>query len=177
MTESHLIERKISIDAGHRVMTHGSKCAHIHGHNYIVYAVCEGPLAEEGEQTGMVLDFGFLKEIMMNEIDHFCDHGFIAYIDDMPVLKMFEPNDYQGAVSDWYQELKYGFDEFNSVLRTDCAYGSKVYFVDFIPTAENLARHWYKRLAPQVIKRSNGLAKIHKVIVWETRNCSASYPS
>ena len=62
MKNTHLIRRRIEIDAGHRVPHHASKCCNLHGHRYVIEALCNGPLAEAGEQTGMVLDFGFLKE-------------------------------------------------------------------------------------------------------------------
>ena len=62
----YTVARQIGIDAGHRIQTHGSKCRHLHGHRYLIEAVCEaGHLHQGGEQTDMVLDFGFLKEEMM----------------------------------------------------------------------------------------------------------------
>ena len=57
---THLISREISIDAGHRVTEHTSKCRNLHGHRYTIQAWCSGPLFSEGEQGGMVLDFGFI---------------------------------------------------------------------------------------------------------------------
>ena len=87
--ETHRITREIGIDAGHRVPDHGSKCRNIHGHRYRVLATCEGPLARVGEQTGMVLDFGFLKEEMMTQIDAPCDHGMIMAASDTLTRGMF----------------------------------------------------------------------------------------
>ncbi|MEE8246777.1 MAG: 6-carboxytetrahydropterin synthase, partial [Alphaproteobacteria bacterium] len=37
---TYTVTRRLEIDAGHRVMTHGSKCRHLHGHRYVVEAVC-----------------------------------------------------------------------------------------------------------------------------------------
>lgn len=79
---SFVITRKIEIDAGHRVPDHRSKCKNIHGHRYVIEAVCEGGLFESGEQRGMVLDFGFLKQLMVEHIDEPCDHGLILAKDD-----------------------------------------------------------------------------------------------
>jgi len=177
MSNKFLVERKISIDAGHRVMTHGSKCQNIHGHTFTVHVFCEGPLAQQGEQASMVLDFGFLKQAMLDEIDAYCDHGFISSIDDLALLEMFLPDGYNGTVEDWQEELRNARDQFNSTLTTEAGFGTKLYVVDFVPTAENLARHWYRRLVDRVREASNGLAEMYKIDVWETPNCCASYPS
>src|SRR4051812_45172843 len=88
MANTHTIAREIGIDMGHRVTFHGSKCRNLHGHRYTIQATCRGPLFVEGEQQGMVLDFGFLKEIMMKEIDEPCDHGMALWVDD-PICSLF----------------------------------------------------------------------------------------
>jgi 6-pyruvoyltetrahydropterin/6-carboxytetrahydropterin synthase len=82
------ITRSIGVDYGHRVMTHGSKCRSIHGHRGTIEVTCAGSaLHESGEQAEMVLDFGFLKDAMMNVIDKSIDHGFIASVDDHELLR------------------------------------------------------------------------------------------
>lgn len=171
MTEKHLITREIGIDMGHRVTFHGSKCRNLHGHRYTVQATCEGPLFVDGEQQGMVLDFGFLKEEMMNEIDAPCDHGMCLWIDDpwAEVLAGDMPFHRQ-------QVAEKGYSFIQKVHTHDNLVG-KFYFVPFVPTAENLARHWFERLAPRVIARTDGQATIKSVKVWETPNCTATYPA
>lgn len=162
----HLITREIGIDAGHRVTYHGSKCRNIHGHRYTIHATCAGPLFDEGEQQGMVLDFGFLKEEMMDVIDRPCDHGMIMWEDDplvdtfagTSVVRLMNAN--MGALAVEHQGTI-----------------GKMYIVPFVPTAENLARHWYQLLADRVVERSEGKARLVEVKVWETPNCSASYPT
>lgn len=84
------ITRKIELDAAHRVSSHGSKCQHVHGHRYTVEATCEGDLIPEGEMNaGMVFDFGFLKEIMMDLVHAPADHAMIAWNND-PWLVRFQ---------------------------------------------------------------------------------------
>jgi len=173
----HLITREIGIDAGHRVTYHGSKCRNLHGHRYTIQATCKGALFEAGEQQGMVLDFGFLKDEMMNEIDEPCDHGTILWDKD-PLLSTFIPNLKPGSkglailerliASQGYVELPH-----NNVLVPICG---KMYVVPFVPTAENLARHWYERLQPRVEERTGGAATLDNIKVWETPNCSAQFP-
>lgn len=76
------ITREIGIDAAHRVPDHQSKCHNIHGHRYRVEATIKGPLVKHGQETGMVMDFGFIKDEMMRVIDEPADHAMILYTDD-----------------------------------------------------------------------------------------------
>ena len=168
------VTRQISIDAGHRVMTHGSKCRHLHGHRYTIEAVClSDHLQNRGEQSDMVVDFGFLKEEMMAEIDAPCDHGFLAQIADVELLSMFQPD--RDDFLQWLADLQTVVAHDGYCLTTDTKLGTKLYVLDVNPTAEQLSRHWYKRLAPRVAERSGGQAKLAELIVWETPNCRASY--
>ncbi len=173
---AHLITRSISIDAGHRIMTHGSKCAHIHGHRYTIEASCcaKGDrLHESGVQTDMVLDFGFLKDVMCQQIDMPCDHGFIASIEDTGVLRMFAPESQD--FDSWLEAARSGLASDKYFSTTDCTLGNKLYIIAAHPTAERLAEHWYQRLLKPVEERSDGLATLTKVRVWETPNCWAEY--
>lgn len=168
------VTRQIAIDAGHRVMTHGSKCRHLHGHRYTIEAVCVSDhLQNRGEQSDMVVDFGFLKDEMMAEIDGPCDHGFLAQIDDVELLAMFQPD--RDDFLNWLADLRTVVARDGHCLTTDTKLGTKLYVLDVNPTAEQLSRHWYKRLAPRVAERSGGQAKLAELIVWETPNCRASY--
>lgn len=161
------ITREIGIDAGHRVTYHGSKCRNVHGHRYRVLAHCVGELAEKGEQQGMVLDFGFLKEEMMAEIDAPCDHGLILWADD-PLLNVLLPYPQ-------YQQPRQACVD-NGHHLTTCPTG-KLYLVPFVPTAEHLAQHWFDRLAPRVAERSGQRARLEQIEVWETPNCRAIWPA
>ncbi len=145
--------RKIEIDAAHRVPDHGSKCFNVHGHRYVIEATMSGAVIDTGSQTGMVMDFAFLKDLMMEVIHEPCDHSMIFYNRD----PLYHKLDIESP-------------------------GWKLYIMDEVPTAENLAARWYKllrvaineywkeyeprRLAPSLIK----------VRVYETPNCWADYP-
>jgi 6-pyruvoyltetrahydropterin/6-carboxytetrahydropterin synthase len=168
------VTRQIAIDAGHRIMTHGSKCRHLHGHRYTVEATCEAreKLHESGEQTDMVLDFGFLKEEMLGLIDAPCDHGLILSAEDAEVLGMFAPD---AGAADWAETIRAGVAAEGFAAVEAARLGQKLYVVPFQPTAECLARHWFERLRPAVVARSGGVARLVEVTVWETPNCRASY--
>ena len=142
-----LITKEIEIDMGHRVPNHKSKCRNIHGHRYkIEVGVDDKVIDEKGRSDeGMVIDFGDLKQIMMDEIDAKFDHGFVMY----------------------------NFDEFSGMFNDLLVYhNQKITFVDFIPTAENLAKHWYELIKPRLFERG---IKIKHVKVWETPTSTATY--
>lgn len=139
------ITRKIEIDAAHRVPDHGSKCQHVHGHRYVIEATCEGELAPVGEERGMVMDFGFLKEVMVAHIHDRCDHAMIL----------------------WQQDPR--FDKLYEIC-------GKVHVVPDTPTAENLAREWFRGVALGVEHRTGGRAQLTQIRVYETPNCWADYP-
>lgn len=141
-----LVTKQIEIDMGHRVPNHKSKCKNLHGHRYkIEVGVDDKVINEKGvSDEGMVIDFSDLKEIMMIEIDSVYDHSFTAYIKD----------NFTGVFS----ELK--------------NFGQKINFVGFIPTAENLSKHWYEIIESKL--RERGI-KIKYVKVWETPTSTATY--
>jgi len=159
------IIREIGIDAGHRVTHHGSKCKNLHGHRYTVQACVRGKLFETGEQEGMVLDFGFLKELMMEYIDAPCDHGMTLWIQD-PLASLFYDNltNAQKVID----EQGYWLGEGS---------GGKLYLVPFVPTAENMAKHWFERLLVPIAKRCEGMGELAYIKVWETPNGIATYPA
>jgi 6-pyruvoyltetrahydropterin/6-carboxytetrahydropterin synthase len=166
---THLISREISIDAGHRVTEHGSKCRNLHGHRYTIEAWCSGPLFSGGEQGGMVLDFGFIKDEMMTHIDAAFDHSFIFWVDDSLCREMFGLNDSElGRVVDIAVRQK---GAFLGCGRDD----TKICVLPLVPTAECLAKFWFDTLAPRVTARSNGQASLVCIKVWETPNCWAAY--
>jgi len=174
MTAPYRVSRRIEIDAGHRIMTHGSKCRHLHGHRYGVEAICEAvDLHHDGEQTDMVVDFGFLKEEMLKAIDEPCDHGFIAALADRELLTMFCP---QGSNPEaWLAGLEAKVRATGETTTSDTRLGTKLTIVPFQPTAECLARHWYVKLKNPVHARSGGTARLVSVRVFETPNCAAEY--
>lgn len=142
-----LITKFIEIDMGHRVPNHKSKCRNLHGHRYkIEVGVDDKVISTPGSSDeGMVIDFSDLKQIMMEEIDAKFDHSFTMYDED---------------------EFVIGFIALEEQ-------GQKINFVPFVPTAENLAKHWYEIIKPKLEERK---IKIKHVRVWETPSSTATYP-
>jgi len=73
------VARKIHFCYGHRVWKHESKCAHLHGHNGVIWVYARAPKLDK---QGRVIDFSILKEKLGNWIDKYWDHGFIYHKDD-----------------------------------------------------------------------------------------------
>ncbi len=141
-----LITKFIECDIGHRVPNHKSKCHNLHGHRYKIEVGVDDKVITTRDQSdeGMVIDFSDLKEIMMQEIDAKYDHGFVVWLSDT----------------------------FGTQFQAFYDAGMKVIFVPFIPTAENLARHWYELVKPRLQERN---IKIKHVKVWETPSSTAIY--
>ena len=132
---------------GHRVPNHKSKCRNLHGHRYkIEVAVDDKVITTSGaSDEGMVIDFSDLKQVMMSEIDIVYDHSFTMYDKD--------------AFAEIFKSLEY-------------LHNQKINFVPFVPTAENLAKHWYEIIKPKLEERK---IKIKHVKIWETPSSTATY--
>ena len=157
-TDRFIVRRRIEIDAAHRVPEHKSKCFNLHGHRYVIEAEVEGELYPTGEQQGMVLDFGFLKQFMMEEIHNQCDHKLILAARD-PLLAIILKSK---RANNW-EDLP----------------GFFVYTLDVVPTAENLARHWFSCLNARIttfLQSTGNVGHLRCVRVWETPNSLAIYP-
>ena len=174
------ITRSIGVDYGHRVMTHGSKCKSIHGHRGTIEVTCSGPkLHSSGEQSEMVLDFGFLKQVMMNVVDKSIDHGFVACIDDRELLHHLivtqadearvlikSSLDHQGY---WLSTVDHR-DKIRTLLDT------KLYIIPYVPTSERLAEHFFNRVKMPIREESNGIGELVNLRFWETPSCYSDYP-
>ena len=171
---AHKITRVLTLDAGHRVPDHKSKCRSLHGHTYRVECTFGSDvLAEEGAAKGMVADFGSVKTIMEQEIHEPCDHKTILYYEDplLNVLRSAGPCwSGPGRVSG--QRAKWGLD-------LDGDNDTRLHVVNFIPTAENLAEYWFHRIFRRLRETpefESGVGfQIERIRVWETPNCFAEF--
>lgn len=163
------ITAEIGIDMGHRIAQHGSKCANLHGHRYRIEVTCEGTVIDDDgldqPENGMVLDFGFLKQVMLEQIDLHFDHGTCLWYKD-PILIHDIGLDHQYIVDTvvnrgWCNDRIWKWGKLVILRET--------------PTAENLAKHWADRIALPIHQRSNGNAMLYSVRVWETPNFSTVY--
>jgi 6-pyruvoyltetrahydropterin/6-carboxytetrahydropterin synthase len=149
------ITRKVEFDAGHRIPDHASKCRNIHGHRYVLEATLTGNVIKEPGRadTGMVVDFGFLKEVMVSTICEPWDHAFLVYKHDdqmLEALKLLPPD-------------------------------HKTVILPFVPTVENLARVAFTALDMRLRGGWGNLPgpkadmMLSHVRLYETPNCWADY--
>jgi 6-pyruvoyltetrahydropterin/6-carboxytetrahydropterin synthase len=77
------VTREITFCYGHRLIGHGGKCRHLHGHNgRAVITLARAQL----DRLGMVVDFGDLKRGVGGWIDEHLDHKMLLRRDD-PALE------------------------------------------------------------------------------------------
>jgi 6-pyruvoyltetrahydropterin/6-carboxytetrahydropterin synthase len=76
------ITREIDFCYGHRLLDHGGKCRHLHGHNGKAVITLA---AAELDQQGMVVDFGEIKRVLSQWIDENLDHRMVLRRDDPAV--------------------------------------------------------------------------------------------
>lgn len=188
------ITKEIEFDAGHRVLTHEGKCSNLHGHRYKVKVTCTSyDLVRDGEQSAMVMDFGFLKHLMMEKIHNVFDHSLILYLEDPLLFTLGVP---EAVIFQYRKELAeaisfYGISKtslcwkFKDYTSRDvlCEAENEVCIVSFVPTAEELAKHVYLKLNEIIAhKYPIGFGSIPKgvelgrVEVWETPTSTAIYP-
>lgn len=132
----------------HRVPNHNSKCKNLHGHRYkIEVGVDDKIITEKGvSNEGMVIDFSDIKAMLMEYIDKVYDHNAVFYKED-PLIEILN------SAESPYQD-------------------KKIIIFDEIPTAENLAKHWYYLMKDSLKERN---IKIKYLKVYETPTSSATY--
>ncbi len=135
--------RRLQFCCGHRVMRHESKCAHLHGHNYVAFFTASAQL----DDVGRVIDFSVIKERVGGWIDEFWDHGFVLNEEDEGAIQ---------SVSNFAPK-----DEVEQ----------KLYLMPKNPTAENMAEHLLNDICPSLFAETG--VEITKVRIWETENCYA----
>ena len=147
----HSITKELEWDMGHRVPNHKSKCRNPHGHRYKVQLTLTGDLIGEkgSSDEGMVMDFSDIKNISKGFIDEYLDHGFMFYYADEPMREMFEDS--------------LAVEKFKYVK------------VEFIPTAENIAKFIYERLSTLFEDKYGTGLRLSFVRLWETPTSFADY--
>ena len=104
-----------SFDSAHFLAQYEGKCRNIHGHRWTIKVEIFGEkLQEEGNERGMLIDFGKLKTELKKLAD-FYDHAFIIEKNTMREITL-------------------------NALKED---GFRIIEVEFRPTAENFAKNFF----------------------------------
>ena len=143
------IRRWVETDTGHRVPNHKSKCRHLHGHRYRWEAEIEGDVVTDSgvSDEGMLMDFGDISAILMREIHDVVDHAFVVYSGDDNAIQALQ------AMGPSHRTV----------------------IVDFIPTAENLARWAFERVEPLIQSSYGNKLQLVAMHVRETPKSWASW--
>jgi 6-pyruvoyltetrahydropterin/6-carboxytetrahydropterin synthase len=72
--ETYGVTQRIEFCYGHRLLGHGGKCAHPHGHNAIAELTFE---SSRLDSAGMVIDFGVIKTKLKGWIEKNLDHKML----------------------------------------------------------------------------------------------------
>lgn len=147
----YAIELDHATDTGHRIPGHQNglgKCARLHGHTYNFHVQLTADMLEE---EGFVVDFGDIKTIL----DEW-DHRMLLWADDpLGTIIGMESGD-----EDWIE----GADQRMGIIR-----------VEFIPTAENMARHLAQRFVSEFQQVVFALVEVRETAKSVARYyCSAS---
>lgn len=157
------IVRKIEFDAGHRVLRHEGKCAHLHGHRYSALIEIEAPSLDS---IGRVIDFGVVKQIIGRWVDEEWDHNLLLHPDDplfgaIEELNELKPIKFRPDEADW-----------NAVIFGPYKQPYVMQYADPNPTAENMAHELFKVSSNLLCSYS---IEVESVTIYETPNCSATY--
>ncbi len=138
--DMYRLQAEDSFDAAHFLAGYNGKCSNIHGHRWrVIVEVQTETLQENGQLRGMYVDFKELKKDLKAVTDIF-DHALVIERGSLREKTL-------GAL----KEENFAIVE-----------------VDFRPTAENLAEHFYQKM-------SEAGYNVHQVTVYETPNNCASY--
>ena len=143
------IRRWVETDTGHRVPNHRSKCSHMHGHRYRWEAELTGDTVDVSgvSEEGMLMDFGDVSNILTEYIHDVVDHAFLVYSGDNNALNALEM---MGP-------------------------NHRTVILDFIPTAENLAKWAYEQVEPHISSSYGNSLRLHAFHVRETPKSWASW--
>ena len=73
----YYLTAEASFDGAHFLAGYEGKCSNLHGHRWrVILKIKTDSLQSEGQQRGMVVDFGDIKNVLKKETDYF-DHTFI----------------------------------------------------------------------------------------------------
>lgn len=153
--------RRIEFDAGHRVLGHGGKCRHLHGHRYAAEVTCRALCLDS---LGMVVDFSVIKDKVGRWVDENWDHNILLHPND-PLAELharLKQNAHRFPDNDEIEQIAWGV-----------FHGKDPYLMpEGNPTAEYIADHLFHMA--NTILASDRIEVVH-VRVYETPNCWADY--
>ena len=72
-----IVKKRMEIAGAHRLnLNYESKCANLHGHNWIVTVWCK---SQTLDANGMVMDFTHIKREVQDKLDHKCLNDVVPF--------------------------------------------------------------------------------------------------
>ena len=72
-----IVKKRMEIAGAHRLnLNYESKCANLHGHNWIVTVWCK---SQTLDANGMVMDFTHIKRQVQDKLDHKCLNDVVPF--------------------------------------------------------------------------------------------------
>lgn len=73
------ITKEFKFDTAHALKDYDGKCSNLHGHSYKFFVTVKGEPEQDkaSPKTGMVMDFGHLKDIVNQEVVEKMDHAVV----------------------------------------------------------------------------------------------------
>lgn len=89
------VTKKFDFEMAHALDWHDGKCKNLHGHTYKLIITLKGHINQDLSQTnsGMVIDFGAVKDLVKNLIVERFDHCTMLY-DKSPILEHISKLEY-----------------------------------------------------------------------------------
>ena len=78
------IGKHFEFEASHILPKHPGKCSRMHGHSYKLTVVVDGPVEKD---SGMVIDFSVIKDIVKEEVLNKYDHRHMNDYFDNPTAE------------------------------------------------------------------------------------------
>lgn len=187
------VTRTMTLDMGHRIPNHDSKCRSLHGHTYKIEAEASASslVSKKGSSSeGMIVDFSVLKNAMQETVHKIYDHSLTLYWADptirvlcMEAEKMLDeealiPNCRVDA-GGYIRENDGNPKSYPQTVIINAPFHTQLNIVSFIPTAENLAAHWFYLIQQKLTTDERcevGCGfKLVSLTAWETPNCFVRY--
>lgn len=71
------VTKHFSFEACHHLPHYVGACHNLHGHSYKLSVTVTGEIEQEGEKSGMIIDFKDLKKIVKKEVVDVLDHAYL----------------------------------------------------------------------------------------------------
>jgi 6-pyruvoyltetrahydropterin/6-carboxytetrahydropterin synthase len=130
-----VITKTFRFEASHVLPKHPGKCSRLHGHSWVLHVSVAGQINPE---TGFVVDYGDLKELVEREIIARLDHTHLGS-----------------------GHMRAGFTQ--TGIELQCPFGAAFY-----PSSENIVVAIGKMLVPLVQEIKHGNARLYEVSLEET---------